>query len=450
MGTNVSCCSRALDKGELANLESQMETEQLMGLMMKASESEISKSSSNRTAGGGRRSCCCCCCCFCLLCLPALLYLAIVGGLGFLGNKSLASLSFSSGHQVYSETGKVVTPNDVSDYEWWPACEGLPNRYTNCDAECCKCHMVDAFRAYNAQCKYSAVAFPSRRGNASQEIVNLTGWWLPADTPLNGRPAIVIQHGMGGSINDMRVQLTAFLLRTAGFSVLLPNLRDHGSAGNSSHKKQSWGWDYPLDTLGAWDYVVQDPQGKLGGRREKKHVGLMGYSLGGFIAATAFGLEPKAPALFLDGAISDPKDLMTVEVERYLGYLGPLKVIAPAFVEPAWLLVGFLSGLDLRHALPEDTLAEGPSQRRPVMVMHAVNDTSAPRFMAEHYIDVLAHPEGRYNVSARFDLGGTCKEHDHNMLQWLHPRKYRQVLCDFFSRALIGEACSAIDLGFLS
>jgi len=25
-----------------------------------------------------------------------------------------------------------------------------------------------------------------------------------------------------------------------------------------------WGWDYYLDTLGAWDFAVQDPRGQLG------------------------------------------------------------------------------------------------------------------------------------------------------------------------------------------
>lgn len=351
----------------------------------------------------------------------------------------LGQLSSPGGHQAYFDDGRAVTPHNVTTYEWWPGCTGDPGtsltsdaNFSNCGTVCCNCQMVPSFRTLNSQSDYMAVEFMSRKGPDGQDDVKLTGWWLPAPGVAAGGPVVVVQHGMGGTINSARPSMAAFLLRSSGFSVFTGNLRDHGTSGQSSHKKQSWGWDYPLDTLGAWDYVVNDPDGVLGGPRDPSKVGLMGMSLGGFVSSIAFGVEHRAPALWLDGAVFDPQDLMVAK--------SPLGAFTKILLPLSWWIVDQMVGVDMRHNLPSTALATGPSTKRPVMIVQSKDDSSVPWSMAEDFVKILAEGD-RYAVSKEFDWGGKCGNDDHNMLFWIEPEAYRRSLCTFWSRALLKQEC---------
>lgn len=390
-----------------------------------------------KKAAMGAAACCGCCCC---------LYVVLVVVLAFVGNKILNNLSNDENYQVYDDKGNLVTPHNASG--WWPGCHGEgagDDPYGNCGTECCKCGLVKAYKTYNEKAGFTALKYSSREGPKGVETIKLTGWWLPAEEELEGKPAVVLQHGMGGTINDSRVHVLAFLLRSLGFSVLLTNLRDHGSAGRSGHGLQSWGLDYPYDTLGAWDYLVRDPDGILGGPRDRSKVGLMGISMGGFVSAAAFGMEGKVAALWLDGPLSSPKDLMRQHVSPYLSFM------TEPVVGPSWWLAEKLSGLDLTTNIPETTLPKGPASNRPVFVMQSPDDTSCPMFMTNKIVETMRGRSGLYDVAVHTDLGGKCVEgngnsHNHNVLQWVQPSAYRKELCGFFSRALLQKDCSAPEL----
>lgn len=383
-----------------------------------------------------------CCCC---------IYIILVVLLAVIANMKIASTSHGENYQVYNEDGVTKkNPQNVSSYEWWLSCQGGPNsdtfgptsEVTNCGSECCNCKERDAFRKYNSKADYMEVRFPSRRGNDGQEVVELTAWWLPAHPTADKGAAIILVHGLRGSINDFRPALAAYLVRAAGFSVLMPNIRGHGASGTPKHGQMSWGWDYPYDVLGAWDYLVKDPDDKLGGPRSASKIGVMGFSMGGFIAATAFGLEHEAAALWLDGPVSEPKEILHTATAM-LGLLAP--VFNLFVVPPAWKLAELMAGVDMTHHSPEKCLPSGPKTKRPVMLVQSQDDSDVPKFMADFYVNMFNANEDRYDLSTMFELGGTClsggRKETHNMLQWLHPSKYRLKLCEFWSQALLKEEC---------
>merc|ERR1719502_104168 len=93
-----------------------------------------------------------------------------------------------------------------------------------------------------------------------------------------------------------------------GFDVLVNGFRDHGWSGKSEHDRTTWGWIYPYDLLGAWDYAVNDPDGKFGGPIDPKQVAIAGISLGAMVTSTAFALDQRVHAVWLDSGPASPRD----------------------------------------------------------------------------------------------------------------------------------------------
>ena len=76
-----------------------------------------------------------------------------------------------------------------------------------------------------------------------------------------------------------------------GYNVIIPSARNHGNSTFTG--KQAYGAYEAYDTLGAWDYVVNDPVGVIGAKKDPKDTALVGISMGGVYATIAFGLEHK-------------------------------------------------------------------------------------------------------------------------------------------------------------
>merc|ERR1740121_1690419 len=81
----------------------------------------------------------------------------------------------------------------------------------------------------------------------------------------------------------------------------------------------TWAASEAYDLLGAWDYVVADPDGKLGGSKSASEVAMLVFSLGGYIAQVAFGLEPDCPGLLVDGAVFDVYTELEYNVKKASG-----------------------------------------------------------------------------------------------------------------------------------
>jgi len=247
---------------------------------------------------------------------------------------------------------------------------------------------------------------------------------------------------MSSSFNAIKVQLPAYFLRSMGISVLLPNLRDHGSSSNTSHGRISWATEYPYDALGAWDYVVEDPDGDLGGERDPSKVGVAGGSLGGLVAASAFGLEERIPGLWLNGAIFDPKvDLMGKNVAKFLGPL------APVLYEPAWWVLETSLGMSLGDLRPGSTMPLAGKKARPVAIIQSPQDSATPQSAVDGYKGVIAESQGRYELKLEWHPEGYCNGdppgdiHVLESVKW--PETYQAKACEFWSPILLGKPCDA-------
>lgn len=189
---------------------------------------------------------------------------------------------------------------------------------------------------------------------AARDDLGLGGVWIPPPDAASDA-AVLICPGYNGSLDsDIPYALP---LRTAGYGVLLIDLRAHGrSAGD-------WvtlGDLERFDVLGAVDWLVQQ-----GVRR----VALLGFSMGAGTAINAAPDHPAIVAVIADGAYTRPLSIVAGGLrERYsLGRLttplawGMLRVAA-------WRI-----GIDLRGATPlTHVRAIAP---RPLFLIHGARDT---------------------------------------------------------------------------
>lgn len=240
---------------------------------------------------------------------------------------------------------------------------------------------------------------------------------------------------MSSSFNGIKVQLPAFYLRSLGYSVLVPNMRDHGSSSNTSHGKISWAMEYPYDVLGAWDYVLSDPDGHLGGKRDPKIVGLQAGSMGGLASAAAFGMEERIAGLWLNGAVFDPRDL----IGNAVGFLG---AAAPAIYKPAWAVMEASVGLKLREHVPVVEMPEAPKLKRPVALIQGKQDSAVPQSAVDGYKNLVDNSNGRYELKEEWYPEGVCNKDIHVLEAVKWPQEYADKLCKFWNPILLGKPCT--------
>lgn len=316
----------------------------------------------------------------------------------------------------------MYTPMNMTGH---PQCSVVQDEMGSCASTA----LLAEFLRYSQEHPWKLVRFPSRRGNADQQGVELTGWWLPAADPQ--APRIVVGHGYRRNFDAHYVQLPAYLLRSIGFSVLIPSYRDHGLSQNSTRPFCTWGYAYPYDLLGAWDFAVNDPTGELGGAVPAGKVGLMGFSMGGFVASTAFGLEPQAPGLWLDAAAFDVRSALAGGVDSTLHTSGFGKLLAPLSVLMAKHIAGVDPSLNsptsaLQHATP------GPVPRPVALLGNSIDALIQPS-QPEAYRNILHSNPALYNFTLDHHPSYRCGTETHVNLYLWRPNDYRQKLCDFWS-----------------
>lgn len=424
MGAVSSICSRK----ETAR---KPETGKAEYMNLKAAEQQTLVPEKRQESGGGCGKCCCCAF-FCLI----FLYLAAVGGSAYLIITKFATLQEDWMQPTVDKEGKLLTPNNLTFFEFWPGCERGPKTgadFDKCGGSCFNSSLPIAMDFYNKENSYFAVNFPSRPGADGQAVVNLTGWWLPNPKDPTA-PIVVYAHGMSGSANQMRVQTVAYLLRKVGYSVLLPNFRDHGSSGSSdsdaSKKHITWGWAYHLDLLGAYDWAVTT---QAGGDATK--VGVGGISMGGFAAAIATGMENRIQGIWLDGAVYDPYE--SVIIGQLGKFLGPL---APALALPAWKLTEKIVGVELRKHLPEKDVPKRNTSFHYALVVNAQDDLAAHG--KEEYPKLFNAHQGVEQTS--FYVDSTCNGEPHCTTVYQYPTEYEQKLKTFWDCALKNIGCVVV------
>lgn len=376
-----------------------------------------------------RRGCCAACCSAICRCVRAQLCIlfsvgAVVGGVAgyagftFVRKPSRLSSTIYDCNATDCELGQgnLRTPGNMTHSMSLPSCASPK--------------LKQEMAKFNADHRWKLVDIPSRQGLAGQQTVILKAWWLPLKDPR--APRIVIMHGSDANFNDYSVQVTAYLLRSIGFAVLLPSFRDHGASGASEHGTIGWGWDYHLDVLGAWDFALKDPDGTLGGALEETKVGLMGFGLGAFATAIALGMEKRVPAAWLDSAIVEPREMLRFGLARLVGPFAPL------FTGPAWYFANRFAGVNLTHRTPAATLPQAQSQvrrSRYVAVSHDRLDASVPQIETDELVSLLsALTTYDYSIEERYlphaiGCGGEARA----VLPVWRPDTFRRKLCEFWS-----------------
>mmetsp|Transcript_78913 Transcript_78913/g.142336 ORF Transcript_78913/g.142336 Transcript_78913/m.142336 type:complete len:488 (+) Transcript_78913:41-1504(+) len=330
--------------------------------------------------------------------------------------------------------GKPFTPVNVSDSAmpgslWTPECTGQD--------------LLDNQRELSSENPFELISFPSRKGEEGQPTINITAWWLPAPGKDGKKaPRIVMSHGNNVNFNDNTVQLPAYMLRELGFSVLLPNLRDHGSSGNSTPHEIIWGYAYHLDLLGAWDYAVNDPEGVLGGRMPDERVGIMGYSMGGFAAAIAFGVEPRVPAAWLDSAVFDLGEELTFNLALIFGFLPP-SVLSYMTAVSLWF-GSYFAGANIELYQPASSLTSAAAlnvaKRRPVAVLQSTIDSYVGPEQSAEFAALFGKHNASYDLSltrrVKYSCGVKFPFTTHCQMHTWQAQTYKDNLCEFWSRAL--------------
>jgi len=197
-----------------------------------------------------------------------------------------------------------------------------------------------------------AVHFPARDGRA-----RIDAWHLPAKAP---RGAVVFVHGKDACRGDELKSPTFALagaLVDAGLSVLMIDLRGHGSSGAA---RLTYGAHERFDVLGAVDW--------LRGRGHRR-IGLLGASMGAATSLFAAADDLGVAAVVADSPFAD----FGVMIERQYRRLSHLPI---CFLPGALVLARLLTGIDLPRVRPLE--AARTLSGRPMLVIHSQRDRLIP------------------------------------------------------------------------
>jgi pimeloyl-ACP methyl ester carboxylesterase len=247
---------------------------------------------------------------------------------------------------------------------------------------------------------YEDVSFTPRDGQ-----LQLRGWLMAG---LNGAPYLIFVHGIDSQrTNAGATELAARLVREAGYSVLMFDLRAHG-ASEGDHVTAGDLERY--DVLGAYDFLLS--RGAQPGR-----IGLVGQSYGAGIAIMAAALEPGIAAVVADSPFSS----VEAKAAHEIALRTPIpEWSVPIFLPPARLFAGLLYGIELGELSPERDVS---GLAYPVLLIHGEADTRTPVWQARRVYE--AAPPG----SQLWTLPGVA----HTGAFPAHPDEYLQRVLSYLA-----------------
>lgn len=231
------------------------------------------------------------------------------------------------------------------------ACAAIADRFTRCR----RVAYSEAGSANAAGLASDQVYFPARDGRA-----RIAAWYLAAKPR---RAAVVFVHGKDARRgNELKTPTLALARRlvTSGVSVLMIDLRGHGS---SSASRLSYGQLERHDVLGAVDWLLERGY-------PCDAIGVLGGSMGAATALIAAADEPMLRALVVDSPFADLAEMIERQYRKLSGGL-------PSWLLPGALLIGRrLSGTELRRVCPLQAAAR--LRERAVLVIHSSDDPLIP------------------------------------------------------------------------
>ncbi len=214
------------------------------------------------------------------------------------------------------------------------------------------------------------------------------------------RPVVIFCAGMFGSMDGDTYMLTPFY--KAGLDVLQFDWRGHGI---SDGPRVTLGVKEALDLQGAIDFLQS---------RGVKHIGLMGFSMGGGVALRVAAQDRRVACLAVDGPFADIASTLEGAIRPRLGPLArPL----------VWLVLRMAElrlGLRTSEASPLPHVhAIGP---RPVFFIHGAQDPLIPRPDQDALFNACSDPKSLWRVE------GAAHREAHER----QPEAYTQKVIDFF------------------
>jgi len=299
----------------------------------------------------------------------------------------------------------------------WVAYDRLSTVHTGCGTREFRTQTPADFEAYDGDhsltvdttryrfSDYETVAFPSRG-----TPLTIRGWYAPAATGATG-PTVILVHGRDSCRRDPVVMLPAGMLHSAGFGILLIDMRNHGDS-DSDNGRWAGGSKEFRDALGAWDWLVARGV-------EPSKIGLFGASLGAGTVTIATGEEPRVAATWADSSYSNG-EVAAREYAESEGY--------PGWVTPAGLLIGRLLGESELMARSPDTEVAA-LDGRPFAIAQGLSDRTV---LPHHAVDLAAAAYAAGTAVEPWIIPGA----EHTQGMFLRPHDYASRLVAFFSASL--------------
>lgn len=215
--------------------------------------------------------------------------------------------------------------------------------------------------------KIENVTFPSR-----EDKLQLKGWFLPSP---GSQKTVIFVHGYRNNRQQENVPALAVAREIVrkGFNMLLFDLRN---SGESQGDLTSVGQFEKRDVLGAVDYVKS--RGVQG-----KHIGLLGFSMGGATAALAAAEATEVEAAVVDAAFAD--------LTAYIREKMPLWSELPDFPFTSMILalIPPVTGTDPGEVSPIQAVGKTVT---PMLFIHGKADTTTPYKNSEQLYQAAAAP----------------------------------------------------------
>jgi len=233
-------------------------------------------------------------------------------------------------------------------------------------------------------------------------VVNLAAAGAPPLTaffrsPANGR-LVILLHGTGADRSQLLPE--ARMLARHGFGVLSLDWPGHGESGGTIQ------WDEPerQALTRAIDWATQ------ASGAEPRRVGLLGFSIGSWIALQVASGDKRVYGLALTGAFADMKDLVVKQGGRF-----------GALSSGVALLTARLHGMRYWERRSEDLI--GRLSPRPVLLIAGTADRVVPPSMTERLYQFAREPKSLWLVPGA----------DHGEYAAVAPVEYERRLVQFFS-----------------
>jgi len=389
------------------------------------------------------------CLCGCVCCVVILLGVVWMFLVNYMTGMAVGEFLTINDEWVMEFCESDLDMSNITGNIWWPGC-GLVTKMSeinsSCSEPCYNASILEDMNDFNNANPGSIVRYPSRSMDEERvKEVQLGGWLLPAAKNHEKAPRIVIQHGFTANSNKFRTMLAAYMLRKLGYNVLVTNFRNHCYSDQAEPHMYEWGHAYPYDLLGAWDYMVMDPEKKMGGEVPPSKVGLMGFSKGAFIVLNALGLEAFVPAAWVDSPPYTPEIVFAHGGKKKMEEMG-IGFLAPVLLGPAWQGTekeALSHGIDMNDNLPQEVLPEGPDEKRPLYWVGNKNDDTVPIGEGQLLKELVGKYPQKYDFTS-WQTDGDCHQSSHCMDHLLYFDKYTKNLCKFWSAAF-GQNASCAD-----